>query len=388
MKPLVSLVINNHDYGRFVGAAVESALAQTYRPIEVIAVDDGSTDESWDVLSRYGDRITLARQANGGQAAAINLGFALSRGELVIFLDADDRLTVRAASAAAAHVTPEVVNVQWPLRLEDERGRRLGQLPTGALADGDLRPRLLAEGPLSWPSAPMSGNAWARPFLESVLPMPEAGYRTGADSYLNAMAPLYGRTAALPRALGTQIRHSANDSSQPIDEYLSACLVRWRLDSGAVASHLRAHGDRVDVRDWEATNSHVRSMARGLTVAQAAARFTGSGATILLIDGGVWGDNPLAAGRSTRRLPVHARGDERLAVAWVRRRVKDGASVLLIAWPAFEWLEIHPQFRTYLRSFPSLMTTDDAWVWDLVGNRSSPPNGRGRPVQGRREARN
>jgi glycosyltransferase involved in cell wall biosynthesis len=87
---LVSVVIPNYNYARFVGGAVDSVLAQTYPDIEVIVVDDGSTDESKDVLISYGDGIKSIFQQNSGVAAARNNAVAASSGEYVAFLDADD----------------------------------------------------------------------------------------------------------------------------------------------------------------------------------------------------------------------------------------------------------------------------------------------------------
>ena len=91
-RPLISIVVINYNYARFLRAAVDSALAQTFPNIEVIAVDDGSTDESRDVIESYGNRISSVFKPNGGQGSAFNAGFAASRGEVVIFLDADDAL--------------------------------------------------------------------------------------------------------------------------------------------------------------------------------------------------------------------------------------------------------------------------------------------------------
>lgn len=87
---LVSVVIPNHNYAAFVRDAVNSALAQTHRNIEVIVVDNGSTDDSLRVLREYGDRIRLISQENRGQAGARNRGVEESRGEWVAFCDADD----------------------------------------------------------------------------------------------------------------------------------------------------------------------------------------------------------------------------------------------------------------------------------------------------------
>ncbi len=86
----VSVIIPNYNYARFLPAAVESVLAQTYTNVEVIVVDDGSTDDSLAVLSRYNDNIRLVEQENAGVCIARNRGVKESSGELVAFLDADD----------------------------------------------------------------------------------------------------------------------------------------------------------------------------------------------------------------------------------------------------------------------------------------------------------
>lgn len=89
-KPLVSVVIPNYNYSHYLCEAVDSALAQTYRNFEIIVVDDGSKDDSREVLQRYGDKITVIFQHNQGVAAARNRGVAEAAGEYVAFLDADD----------------------------------------------------------------------------------------------------------------------------------------------------------------------------------------------------------------------------------------------------------------------------------------------------------
>src|ERR1043166_191328 len=89
---LASVVINNHNYGRYLRDAIESALAQTHPEVEVIVVDDGSTDDSRDVIASYGDRVQAINKANGGQASALNVGVAAAHGEVLFFLDSDDML--------------------------------------------------------------------------------------------------------------------------------------------------------------------------------------------------------------------------------------------------------------------------------------------------------
>lgn len=87
---LVSVVIPAYNYARYLPAAIESVLAQTYQPIELIVVDDGSTDDTPNVVSPYADRIRYIRQANSGVCVTRNTGIRASQGKFVAFLDADD----------------------------------------------------------------------------------------------------------------------------------------------------------------------------------------------------------------------------------------------------------------------------------------------------------
>src|ERR1019366_6906368 len=87
---MVSVVIPAYNYGRFVTEAAECALNQTYRPLEVIVVDDGSTDDTRQRLAPYLDRIQYVYQENRGLSAARNTGIRHARGEWIAFLDADD----------------------------------------------------------------------------------------------------------------------------------------------------------------------------------------------------------------------------------------------------------------------------------------------------------
>jgi glycosyltransferase involved in cell wall biosynthesis len=90
MPRLVSAVIPAYNYARFVCRAVDSVLAQTYPSLECIVVNDGSTDDTLDVLAPYNDRIRIITQKNAGLAAARNTGVRSAHGEFVAFLDADD----------------------------------------------------------------------------------------------------------------------------------------------------------------------------------------------------------------------------------------------------------------------------------------------------------
>ena len=89
-SPLVSVIVPTYNCDRYIGEAVESVLAQTTSPYEIIVVDDGSTDNTAQALAPYRDSVHVVRQDNQGVAAARNAGIALAKGDLIAFLDADD----------------------------------------------------------------------------------------------------------------------------------------------------------------------------------------------------------------------------------------------------------------------------------------------------------
>src|SRR2546427_4231674 len=89
-KPVVSVVIPVYNGERYLADAIQSVLDQTYQNLEVIVVDDGSTDGSAAVAKRFGDAIRYVRQANGGVCQARNTGISVARGTYLAFLDQDD----------------------------------------------------------------------------------------------------------------------------------------------------------------------------------------------------------------------------------------------------------------------------------------------------------
>jgi glycosyltransferase involved in cell wall biosynthesis len=129
----VSVIIPVYNHARFLPEAVESALAQTLAPREVIVVDDGSTDDTPEVLDRYKDRVRILRQINQGVSAARNTGAANSDGEYLAFLDADDvwaqrKLELQARQFAA---DPDLGLVHCGVVEIDSAGRRLNTRADG-----------------------------------------------------------------------------------------------------------------------------------------------------------------------------------------------------------------------------------------------------------------
>jgi hypothetical protein len=211
VPPLVSIIVNSFNYAPYVGTAIESALGQDYERIEVIVVDDGSTDGSPDVIAGYGDRARTILKPNGGQASALNAGFAASAGDIVIFVDSDDLLYRYAVSSVVAAWVPECAKVQYRLAIVDEHGRPTGgSFPASQvkLPSGDLLPMIAAAG--GYPSPVTTGNAYARALLTQLMPIPADEFRLSADGYLNPLAPLYGTVVSLQEELGGYRLHGSN----------------------------------------------------------------------------------------------------------------------------------------------------------------------------------
>ncbi|MBW4554046.1 MAG: glycosyltransferase [Aphanocapsa sp. GSE-SYN-MK-11-07L] len=207
---LVSIIINNYNYDRFLAESINSALNQTYPHIEVIVVDDGSTDGSCEIIVGYGDRIIPIFQVNGKQGAALNSGFAASRGDLILFLDSDDFLLPMAVERVVEVWMPEVGKIHYRLQVVDIEGQPLGNFiptTTAKLACGEVWRELIQTS--GYVSTCMSGNAYSRKILNQVFPIPDA-YKTTADDYLMISTPFYGQLVSIEDSLAAYRIHNSN----------------------------------------------------------------------------------------------------------------------------------------------------------------------------------
>ena len=208
--PYVSIIINNYNYDRFLSEAIDSALNQTYSNVEVIVVDDGSIDNSREIIANYGDRIIPILQPNGKQAAAFNSGFARSKGDVIIFLDSDDYLFPHTVEQIVLIWKPELAKVHYRLEVVDTVGKSLGYSSpqgTSPLAQGEVWKNILDQG--GYTSTPTSGNALSRSALEKIFPIPDA-YKLTADDYLSYQVPFYGNVGAIEEPLGAYRIHDSN----------------------------------------------------------------------------------------------------------------------------------------------------------------------------------
>ncbi len=175
-KPLVSVVIPCWDQAHYLGESVESVLSQTYERVEAIVVDDGSSDNTGFVVARY-PTVRYRRQPNRGAAAARNAGLEASEGDLLVFLDADDRLLEDAidTGVAALRANPNAEIAVGACRDIDSAGRPLG-VPSQPLIHRDHYLALLKS------CFVLSGSSvlFTRRCLEAVDGFDEA-LRTGDD---------------------------------------------------------------------------------------------------------------------------------------------------------------------------------------------------------------
>ena len=213
MSARVSVVMPAYQAGRFVGAAVSSVLAQSYRELELVVVDDGSTDATATIVEAHDGPIRLVRQENRGVAAARNRGIEEAQGELIAFCDADDVLfpehleaLVRLYDERRGIVT---ANSYWllPGGIDPRRTRYKGRFPRG----DDQRRAILEQNFVS----PLS--LFERRLVDEVGPFP-VERRRAEDWHFWIRAVLAGHRVTLqpkPLALyrwGTESLSAARDS--------------------------------------------------------------------------------------------------------------------------------------------------------------------------------
>jgi len=222
-SPLVSIIITNYNHERFVGYAIESALAQSYAWIEVVIVDDGSKDNSRATISKYESRIIALYKEHGGQASALNAGFARSTGDIIALLDADDVLLEHTVArvVSAFQENPGIGLVQMRVEVVDAAGRPLGVFVPAChirMPNRDLRTRLADFTNNSWWS-PTSGLAIDSRVLRQVLPLPEDRYRISADHAVCRASALCAPVVSLEHIGAYYRSHNTNTSYShaPID---------------------------------------------------------------------------------------------------------------------------------------------------------------------------
>lgn len=209
--PLITVLITAYNYGQFVEQAIDSVLAQDYPPerVEVLVVDDGSTDDTSERVKRFGSRINYLSKPNGGQASALNFGIARARGEIIALLDADDFfLPPKLARIMEAFNGDPALGMTYDHLQEwhEETGERRAWPYFNALS-GDVRKK--SDLFLSYLPQPTSAICFRSSCLKPLLPIPEQ-IRMLADCYLVALIPFLAPVYAIPEFLAVYRIHGGN----------------------------------------------------------------------------------------------------------------------------------------------------------------------------------
>jgi hypothetical protein len=210
-QPSLSIIITCFNYEKYISECIESALSQDYDNLEIIVVDDGSSDNSWEKISAYRDRITAARIENRGSLRSSLFGFSMSKGQFVHFLDADDVLCPDATKHIAKHLRADVSKIQFMLAPIDKFGKSIGSgFPKLNRSDEStfLIESIIQRG--SYPTPPTSGNVYRRDVYED---LGDLSYERAIDGVAYLLAPFVGQVVSIDKVLGKYRIHDSNLSS-------------------------------------------------------------------------------------------------------------------------------------------------------------------------------
>jgi Glycosyl transferase family 2 len=231
---LVTIAVLNYNYRRFVAQAIESALAQTWRELEVVVVDNGSTDGSLDVIRPYADRVRIVEIAhNIGQGHGYNACIAAARGEWLVWLDADDVLDAGCIETCMSMADETTSKVQFPMRLIDADGAPVGGMVPYLSHEGDVVPLIRRFGHYAGP--PGSGNLYRRSAVAPYFPVPTGEWPIGTDTVPFVTAAFHGRVVDTKRPLASYRLHRKAPSSIPgyRGNYSSSIAAEVTLNSGS-----------------------------------------------------------------------------------------------------------------------------------------------------------
>lgn len=219
MEMLVSVLVNNYNYSRFLNQCIDSILSQSYRSIEIIVYDDGSNDDSIETLANYEDSIKVIANQNFGsfpsfnQANAINQSFFASKGEIIFLLDSDDFFHPE----KVARVVQEFISNPDVLLVQDSAflfvdGKVVGNHNSASTAF-DYKALYYKHNWTAYYN-PTSNLSFRRQYLHDVLPLKmDALWRVWPDVRLSRLVPFFGQVRSIPEPFTYYRRHSSNDSA-------------------------------------------------------------------------------------------------------------------------------------------------------------------------------
>lgn len=229
-SPLFSIILTSYNYAEYVRKAIESVLEQDYSNLELIIVDDSSTDESQEIIRdsiSASDRPikTIFKNRTEGQGSAINTGYEIAQGDLVSSLDSDDYWLPNRLSQLVEFIrlVPDAGVYQHALDTGtgEQRGGMLSMDVFNLLRlwdDGRFNIADDDTSALHAPYVPTSGLAFRREILDKVMPIP-AQVSFCPDAYLTRTCTAFGKLASLPLCLGTWRDHESNAGKRIAAEF-------------------------------------------------------------------------------------------------------------------------------------------------------------------------
>jgi glycosyltransferase involved in cell wall biosynthesis len=249
--PKFSVLMSNYNYGRYLMAAVDSVLDQTVSDFEIIIVDDGSTDDSPQIiedLCKKDDRIRGVMQRNLGQAIGLNRAFAESRGRIICLLDSDDlwKPTKLERVGRAIADSPDAAVVQHQLYVIRHDSKRVKRF-CPRLSSGKVVNDIATMKQIAW-FVPTSGLAFPRAIYTKISPIPEH-LTLCADAYVARAAVAHGRLFSIDTPLGYYRIHGANGwTGNPNRKNPDRMMLEEVMP--AVLDHYRQNGIRNVSRKW------------------------------------------------------------------------------------------------------------------------------------------
>ncbi len=208
---LVSVIVCNYNYDRYLAEAIKSVLSQSYKDLQVVVVDDGSTDNSRQILESIEDsRLQAIYQNNSGQAAAFNSAYKECVGEYVAFLDSDDYWFERKLEFSIPAFEPGNVSlVQHNLEIVGPDSQPIGGIhPNIEAGRKSIRETYFKENHTGFFSA-TSGMICRKADLDEIFPIDEA-WKICADVAFSRPLPIFGEVVTLEDILGAYRVHGDN----------------------------------------------------------------------------------------------------------------------------------------------------------------------------------
>jgi hypothetical protein len=245
-RPHITVLITTYNYGQFIEEAVDSVLAQDYPidKVEILVIDDGSTDDTSERIKKYGSRVEYLYKPNGGQASALNYGFTRARGEIVTLLDADDLYTPRKLKTIAEAFDKDPMLGMVYHRVEIwymDSGKREEWYFAEVSGDIHREPKKF----VSYLTPPTQAISFRMSYLKLLLPIPQE-IRMLADCYISALIPYRAAVLAIPETLaiyrihgvnahftgGNQARSDPAKSKLGVWQIVVATMRKWLADNG------------------------------------------------------------------------------------------------------------------------------------------------------------